>query len=447
MQLYIDFKEMARVFATAGAQGRNQLFEHETYALLAALGAESVPDNVLLTRTQRLTSDALSPFLGDHVVLKVVSPDVVHKSDVGGVKKVPKMAGKVRSNARRMVDGVTDQFAAHLEAHPDQMADHFQGLSGEALKEAVNRRILGVLITQYLPPDSDALGNELLVSLRWTREFGMVITAGLGGRDTELYAERFRRGQAVVSASTAHVSAREFFELFKTTIAYEKCAGLTRGNERLVSDEQLLECFGAFIAVGNHFSPLNPQAAYVIQELEVNPFAFVDYEMVPLDGLCRFSKAFTPEVPRGIERIGNLVHPESFAIIGVSAAKQNFGRHILGNVLKAGFDPSRMTIISPAASEIDGVACVPTLAELEPVDLLVIAVGAGQVPDLMDEIIDHGKAKSVILIPGGMGETEASRERAEQVIQKIKAAHAEADGGPVFLGGNCLGMISRPGGM
>ncbi|MCG8565238.1 MAG: CoA-binding protein, partial [Desulfobacterales bacterium] len=46
-----------------------------------------------------------------------------------------------------------------------------------------------------------------------------------------------------------------------------------------------------------------------------------------------------------------------------------------------------------------------------------------------------------------MGETEASRERAEQVIQKIKAAHAEADGGPVFLGGNCLGMISRPGGM
>ena len=447
MQLYIDFKEMARVFATAGAQGRNQLFEHETYALLSALGSESVPEYVLLNRTQRLTADALAPFLGDKVVLKVASPDVVHKSDVGGVKVVPKMAGKVRSNARRMVDTVTDQYAAHLESHPDQMPDHFKGLEGEDLKRAVNKRIQGVLITQFMPPDSDALGNELLVSLRWTREFGMVITAGLGGRDTELYAARFRPGAAVVSASTAHVSAREFFTLFKQTIAYEKCAGLTRGNERLVSDEQLLECFGAFIAVGNHFSPLNPEAAYVIEELEVNPFAFVDYEMVPLDGLCRFSRPFTPESARGIERISHLLHPESFAVIGVSATKQNFGRHILNNVLKAGFDPGRMTIISPSAQTIDGVACVPSLEKMETVDLLVVAVGAAQVPDLLNEIIDRKKARSVILIPGGMGETEASRERAEQVIEKIKQGHGQDGDGPVFLGGNCLGMISRPGKM
>ncbi len=447
MQLYIDFKEMARVFATAGAQGRSQLFEHETYALLAALGSESVPEYVLLNRTQRLAADALSPFLGEKVVLKVVSPDVVHKSDVGGVKVVPKMAGKVRSNVRRMVDTVTDRFTEFLLAHPDQMPDHFQGLDGDGLKQEVNRNIQGVLITQFLPPDSDALGNELLVSLRWTREFGMVITAGLGGRDTELYAARFRQGQAVVSASTAHVSAGEFFQLFKKTIAYEKCAGLTRGNARLVSDEQLLECFGAFIAVGNYFSPMNPEAAYVIEELEVNPFAFVDYEMVPLDGLCRFSRPFRPEVGRGIQRIGNLLHPESFAIIGVSATKQNFGRHILNNVLKAGFDPGQMTIVSPAANEIDGVACVPDITHIKDVDLLVIAVGAGHVPALMDEIVDHDRAKSVVLIPGGMGETQASQERAEQVIAKIKAAHAVGDGGPVFLGGNCLGMISRPGQM
>ena len=139
-------------------------------------------------------------------------------------------------------------------------------------------------------------GNELLVSLRWTREFGMVITAGLGGTDTEFYAERFRLGQAVVSTSTADVSGEEFFELFKKTIAYEKLSGQTRGAKRLVSDEQLIECFGAFIEVGNYFSPLNENAPYVIEEFEVNPFALVDYEMVPLDGLCRFSLPYRARI-------------------------------------------------------------------------------------------------------------------------------------------------------
>lgn len=445
MQLFINFEEMTGVFETADKEGRSQLFEHETYALLSALGSESVPEYLLYSRDQRLTSDALVPFLGDKVVLKISSPDVVHKSDMNGVKIVPKMAGKVRSNSRRMMDEVSDRFAAFVKDHPEQAPEIYVGLPGEELRDMVHQRIQGVLITQYLPPDSDALGNELLVSLRWTRELGMVITAGLGGTDTELYASRFRLGQAVVSASTALVDGQAFFELFKKTIAYEKCSGATRGNARLVSDEQLLECFGAFIAVGNYFSPLNPDAPYVIDELEVNPFAFVDYEMVPLDGLCRFSKPFTPKIDHGIDQIRHLLHPQSFGIIGVSSTKMNFGRHIVKNVLKAGFDPERMTIISPSAEAIDGIRCVKTLEKMAPVDLFVIAVAAGQVSDLLDDIIDHKKAKSVILIPGGMGETRDSQERAKRLTLKMQQGrHADKES-PVFLGGNCLGVISRPG--
>ena len=271
MQLFIDFEKMTRVLAEAAGEDRYQLYEHETYELLSALGSESVPEYLLLARNHRLSADLLSPFFGEKVVIKVVSPDVVHKSDVGGVKVVPKLTGKVRSESRRMTDTVSDRFAAFLAAHPDQAVAPYQGLEGRALRDRVNQRIQGVLITQFLPPESDALGNELLVSLRWTREFGMVITAGLGGTDTELYAERFRLGQAVISASTAHVTGEEFFDLFSRTIAYEKLSGQTRGMTRLVSDEQLMECFGAFIAVGNYFSPQNPDAPYVIQELEGQP--------------------------------------------------------------------------------------------------------------------------------------------------------------------------------
>jgi acyl-CoA synthetase (NDP forming) len=65
---------------------------------------------------------------------------------------------------------------------------------------------------------------------------------------------------------------------------------------------------------------------------------------------------------------------------------------------------------------------------------------------LVEEIIARDAARSVMLIPGGMGETEESRERAGQVMAQINAAHEKADGGPVFLGANCMGVISRPGG-
>lgn len=81
------------------------------------------------------------------------------------------------------------------------------------------------------------------------------------GTDTELYAERFRKGQAIVVASTAMTDGDAFFELFRQTSSYKKLAGLTRGQRRFVSDEQLIECLTSFIAIANPFSPANPVRA------------------------------------------------------------------------------------------------------------------------------------------------------------------------------------------
>lgn len=104
-------------------------------------------------------------------------------------------------------------------------------------------------------PDSNAFGNELIVGLRNTREFGTIISAGLGGTDTELYAERFRKGQAIVAASVEMSDGQTFFQLFRQTISYRKLAGLTRGQRRIVTDEQMIECFESFIQMGRYYSP------------------------------------------------------------------------------------------------------------------------------------------------------------------------------------------------
>ena len=82
----IDFAAMTQLFQTAAAQGRQFLFEHEVYALLRNLGSETPPRCVLLPAGTRLPDEELMVLPGDRVVLKIVSPYIVHKSDVGGVR-------------------------------------------------------------------------------------------------------------------------------------------------------------------------------------------------------------------------------------------------------------------------------------------------------------------------------------------------------------------------
>lgn len=86
-----------------------------------------------------------------------------------------------------------ERYAEWIERHPSGAPKSYRGLEGAALQNAIASDLKGVLQVQFMPPDSEAFGNELIVGLRRTREFGMVISAGLGGTDTELYAERFRK--------------------------------------------------------------------------------------------------------------------------------------------------------------------------------------------------------------------------------------------------------------
>jgi acyl-CoA synthetase (NDP forming) len=448
MDIPIDFDRITRLFETALSEGRRFLYEYEVYKLLASSGAETPPRCRMLTKGTRYGDDELTALPGDRSVLKIVSPAIVHKTEVGGVRIVENLANRIRSTVRRMFYEVPETYAAQVR--DQDLPGPYRGLTGDALAAAVARDIKGVLQVQYMPPDSHAFGNELIVGLRHTREFGSVISAGLGGTDTELYASRFRKGQAIVAASTAMEDGPGFFKIFRQTISYRKLAGLTRGQRRIVTDEQIMECFESFVRIGNFYSRANPDAPFIIDELEINPFAFTDYLMVPLDGLCRFSLPEPPLSPRPVAKIDSLLHPETIGIVGVSATRKNFGRIILDNILAQGFDKTRVVVFKENTDEIAGVRCLDSLSSLarQPIprlDLFIVAVGAAQVPDLVEEIIRTGAARSVMLIPGGMGETRDSRDRARQVTAQIHAAHEQGDGGPVFLGANCMGVISKPG--
>lgn len=115
---------------------------------------------------------------GEKVVLKVVSPAIIHKTEVGGVKVVGKNPEKVRSAWRRMMAEIPENYAAMIERNPSHDPGHYRALAGERLRQAISRDIVGVLMVRFMPPDSEAFGNEMIVGIRNTREFGMVINAG-----------------------------------------------------------------------------------------------------------------------------------------------------------------------------------------------------------------------------------------------------------------------------
>ena len=286
---------------------------------------------------------------------------------------------------------------------------------------------------------------ELMLSLNNSREFGMVISAGLGGPDADLYDGNFKKDCATVHAPCELTDAADFLGLFKRTFAYQKLSIAATRNGDCLPDQQLLACFGQLLALARQFSPGYPDAAVVLRRLELNPVQ-VGSQLSVRAAHCTFDLPTVGRLPRPIHKIDKLIHPASIGIVGVSPTGMNFGRIILKNLVDSGYDKTRLTIIRPGESEIDGIKCVESLQALDhKLDLLIVAVAASAVYALADEIIETDAVESVMLIPGSLGETQASREPAAALADRINAAHGKPGGGPIFLGANCLGVVSHPG--
>jgi len=121
-----------------------------------------------------------------------------------------------------------------------------------------------------------------------------------------------------------------------------------------------------------------------------------------LDGLCRFSRERFKAEKRPSEQVRHLLKPHSIAIIGVSE-KMNIGHVILNNILGNGFPADKVYVVKPGKKEIEGCMCVPGVKGLpETVDLFVLTIAAEQSLQVIDDIIEFQKARSLIIISGGI---------------------------------------------
>ncbi|HNU69708.1 MAG TPA: acetate--CoA ligase family protein [Myxococcota bacterium] len=412
----------ARLCQSAAAEGRNTLLEPELYSLLRE-GGVPVPAFYTITPAEidRDWAATVSQVPGEKVVVKVVSPEITHKTEMGGVRVVANNRDAIADACRGIMATVAERGGPELAA-----------------------TIRGLIVCEKVPVGTD-ISSQLFAGMRFSPDMGPMLAFGFGGLEAEELAVRFKDGQGMVLASPVILDAAGMMAKFKKSFVYRKLAGLTRGGQRQIPDDELLKVFDFFRMLANEFSN-NPDTGWLVRDFEINPFFVSNGRLVAVDAFMRFEKTLVAERTCDIEKIQRLLKPETVAILGASSKGLNPGRIILNNLQREGFPIRNIRLVRPDCEPVDGVESVRSIAELPwRADLIVVAVAAKFVPDVIRETIEHEKAASMILIPGGMGETEGGKETDRAVRALIAESRAAGRYVPVFVGPNCLGIQSVPG--
>ena len=211
--------------ATARAEGRTLLNEVESKELLGSAGIPVVP-----TRFAGSADEAASiaAEVGFPVALKVVSPEITHKSDVGGVELNLADASAVREAYERIVTN--------------------------AKRAAPAASVDGVSVQQMAKP-----GTEVIVGLTTDPQFGPVMMFGLGGIMVEVLKD--------VAFRIVPLEPRDAKQMVREIKAFPVLEGI-RG--RAPADLDALE---RLILQVSSFAEMHPEVA----EIDLNPvFAYPD---------------------------------------------------------------------------------------------------------------------------------------------------------------------------
>ncbi len=222
-------------------QNLTQVGEAESKEILEAYGFVTPKDSVATTSEQAVN---IAEQIGFPVVLKIWSPDIIHKSDVGGVRVGLKTAQEVM-----------DAFDLMLFRIPKSMPD---------------AKILGVLVQQMC-----STGKELILGMHRDPHFGPVMMFGMGGTMVEVMQD--------VSFYLAPLTAVEALQMLKSTRTYKMLIG-ARG-EKGVDIDAIAEALQRLSQLVTEF----PE----IKEMDINPFVVGHQGTVPVavDARIRVEKS------------------------------------------------------------------------------------------------------------------------------------------------------------
>ena len=200
---------VSKIFEAASEEGRDFLFEHEAKNLCGLYGLPVTRIKVEKTEDKAVQA---AEEIGFPVVLKIVSPQVLHKSDAGGVLINVKDEDGVRKGYNKILENVK----AHV---PDA-------------------EITGILVQEMAPN-----GTEVIVGSTKDPTFGPTLMFGLGGIFVEILKD--------VSFRLAPITRTDAEEMVKEIKAYkilEGVRGMPPADQETIVDillatsKMLMEC-------------------------------------------------------------------------------------------------------------------------------------------------------------------------------------------------------------
>ena len=388
------------ILAAAVSDGRGALTESEGKALLARCGID-VPRSRVVGGAEEAAAAAAG--LEGPFVAKVVSREILHKSDAGGV-------------AVGLADGAAVAGAIREMARRPAIAD--AGVEG------------------YLVEEMAPAGLEVVIGAIRDPQFGPMVMVGLGG----IFVEVLRDVSFRLCPIDPGEAAAMLDDLAGAALldGARGAAAVSRG---AIAD--------ALLKIGGEGGLMLREDA--IAEIDVNPMiatadgaAAVDARVILRPAAVAADASTTPGAPANrprddlpaLERFRPLFHPRTVAVIGASATKPTIGNTFIRRMQAFGY-PGAIYPIHPKAAHVEGLPAYPSLGETPaPVDYAYVAIGAERVPALL--VTAAGNVAFTQVISSGFRE-EGNADLEDRLVA---AAHA---GGTRLVGPNCLGTYSPRG--
>ena len=384
--------------AAAIQAGRLTLTEPTAKALLRNIGID-VPHGVVINEPHEARA-ALArlkpPFVG-----KIVSPNILHKSDIDGVR----------------LNLVT--------------ADALETAIAEMAKTVAQR---SAPIDGYLLEEMAPAGIEIAVGGLIDPSFGPMIMAGMGGIHIEVFNDVAYRICPITEDE-----AREMLDELRCARLFDGFRGAPAVSRSAIVD-LLVKIGGADGFLMRH--------AQDILELDLNPVIVSSTRAVAADATIvlrekppRASAEHDGTAPKSfadpLQDFRPLFEPQTVAVVGASATGANAANTFIRRMRAYGFTGS-IYPIHPEASEVEGLPAYSSLLDTpRPADYAYIAVAGARVPALLSAA--PGRVRFAQVIASGFGETESGAPLEGELVRAARA------GGCRVLGPNCLGTFSPRG--
>jgi acetyl coenzyme A synthetase (ADP forming)-like protein len=352
-----DKAAVRAILDRARQASRGALTAPEARGLCQAYGIAVPAEGVATTADE---AAAIAAGMGFPVVMKIVSPQILHKTEAGGV-----------------VVGV-DSAAAAKEA--------FASIVNNAGRYDGSAEILGVQVQQMLRG-----GQEVIIGAVTDPAFGKLVAFGLGGILVEVLKD--------ITFRLAPATNEEALSMLDGIAAAEILRGV-RGAKAVhrAALARMIENVSVLVADFPEIS-----------EMDLNPVFATEHGAIAAD--VRIVLDFNPAPARDrpsqadiVEKMTRIMKPKAVAVIGASAESGKIGNSVMKNLINGGYQ-GEIYPIHPSAGSILGRKAYKSVKDVTGgIDVAVFAIPAKFVAQALIEVGEK-KIAGAILIPSGFAET------------------------------------------